>query len=111
MIPYGVLCFLPSYSLLNKIYQRFGETRLLDQLGEYKRVFSEARVAKNFDQLLKDYYDSIDSCKSSEKGGALLLAVYRGRASEGLDFSDNYARAVIAVGIPYPNVKDVQVRI
>jgi Fanconi anemia group J protein len=41
--------------------------------------------------------------------GALLLAVYRGRASEGLDFSDNYARAVIACGIPYPNVKDAQV--
>lgn len=38
-----------------------------------------------------------------------MLAVYRGRASEGLDFSDNYARAVIAVGIPYPNIKDIQV--
>jgi Fanconi anemia group J protein len=41
--------------------------------------------------------------------GAVLFAVYRGRASEGLDFSDNYARAVIAIGIPYPNLKDVQV--
>ena len=29
--------------------------------------------------------------------------------SEGLDFADNNARAVICVGIPYPNVKDVQV--
>lgn len=38
-----------------------------------------------------------------------MLGVYRGRASEGLDFSDNYARAVVAVGIPYPNIKDVQV--
>lgn len=38
-----------------------------------------------------------------------MLAVYRGRASEGLDFSDNYARAVIAIGIPYPNIKDIQV--
>ena len=38
-----------------------------------------------------------------------MLAVFRGRASEGLDFSDNYGRAVIALGIPYPNIKDVQV--
>lgn len=44
-----------------------------------------------------------------KNNGSLLIAVYRGRASEGLDFSDNYARAVIAIGIPYPNVKDVQV--
>jgi Fanconi anemia group J protein len=48
--------------------------------------------------------------KGETHNGALLLAVYRGRASEGLDFSDNYARAVIACGIPYPNVKDVQVK-
>jgi Fanconi anemia group J protein len=78
-------------------------------------VFSEARVSKGFDQLLKEYYDTIDACTRSSTGsskgvtGALLLGVYRGRASEGLDFSDNYARAVIAIGIPYPNVKDVQV--
>ncbi len=26
--------------------------------------------------------------------------------SEGLDFADNNARAVICVGIPFPNVKD-----
>ncbi len=47
---------------------------------------------------------------AEKHNGALLLGVYRGRASEGLDFSDNYARAVIAVGIPYPNVKDIQVK-
>ena len=56
--------------------------------------------------MLKDYYDCIDSSEGGEFcNGALMLAVYRGRASEGLDFSDNYARAVIAVGIPYPSIK------
>jgi len=34
--------------------------------------------------------------------GAILMAVCRGRISEGLDFSDKAARAVIVVGIPYP---------
>ena len=49
--------------------------------------------------------------EGEKDNGALLLAVYRGRASEGLDFSDNYARAVIALGIPYPNIKDIQVNL
>ncbi len=31
-----------------------------------------------------------------------MLAVCRGKLSEGLDFSDDAARAVIIVGIPYP---------
>ena len=30
------------------------------------------------------------------------MAVVRGRISEGIDFSDNLARAVFIVGIPYP---------
>lgn len=41
--------------------------------------------------------------------GGLLLAVCRGRASEGIDFSDNNARCVITIGIPYPNVKEDEV--
>ena len=37
------------------------------------------------------------------------MAVCRGKVSEGLDFSDDNARAVITIGIPFPNVKDLQV--
>ncbi|CAF0846025.1 unnamed protein product [Brachionus calyciflorus] len=109
-IPYGVLCFVPSYSLLTKLMNRWNENGITKQIKTYKKVFFEPRVAKNFDDLLREFYDSIESSTGGEKNnGALMLAVYRGRASEGLDFSDNYARAVIAVGIPYPNIKDIQV--
>ena len=37
------------------------------------------------------------------------MAVCRGKVSEGLDFSDDNARAVVTIGIPFPNVKDLQV--
>ena len=37
------------------------------------------------------------------------MGVCRGRISEGLDFSDNAARCVIIVGIPYPQVSDSRV--
>lgn len=43
--------------------------------------------------------------------GAVLLAVCRGRASEGIDFSDAKARAVILTGIPYPPVFDPKVAV
>ena len=49
-----------------------------------------------------------NSSRTMFKGG-LLLAVCRGRASEGIDFSDNNARCVITLGIPYPNVQDEEV--
>lgn len=43
--------------------------------------------------------------------GALLIAVCRGKVSEGLDFTDDNARAVVTIGIPFPNIKDLQVEL
>lgn len=37
------------------------------------------------------------------------MGVCRGRISEGLDFSDNAARMVMVVGIPFPQVTDPKV--
>eukprot|EP00915_Cephaloidophora_sp_WS-2016_P001329 GHVH01001882.1.p1 GENE.GHVH01001882.1~~GHVH01001882.1.p1 ORF type:complete len:1002 (+),score=147.64 GHVH01001882.1:1207-4212(+) len=42
--------------------------------------------------------------------GGLLLAVVRGSASEGIDFADHHTRAVICVGVPYPNMSDDKVK-
>ncbi|XP_036817701.1 Fanconi anemia group J protein homolog isoform X2 [Oncorhynchus mykiss] len=35
----------------------------------------------------------------------------RGKVSEGLDFTDDNARTVVNVGIPFPNIKDLQVEL
>ena len=41
--------------------------------------------------------------------GAIFFAVCRGKVSEGINFADHNARAVLVVGIPYPAWKDLQV--
>jgi len=54
--------------------------------------------------VIEEYYKAI-----KENKGAILLAVYRGKVSEGLDFSDWKARAVIILGLPYPPYQDPRV--
>lgn len=54
--------------------------------------------------VIEEYYKAIQ-----EHRGAMLLAVYRGKVSEGLDFSDWKARAVIILGLPYPPYLDPRV--
>ncbi|CAH2052355.1 unnamed protein product, partial [Iphiclides podalirius] len=103
--PHGVLCFLPSYHLMNSLQKRWKETNIWQQLNELKHVFMESRNVKDHNDIMEDYY----KCASTSKG-ALLFAVYRGKVSEGMDFKDHQARAVITVGIPYPNTYDIAVK-
>ncbi|CAH2222127.1 Fanconi anemia group J [Pelobates cultripes] len=107
----GVLCFLPSYKMLEKLKDRWMHTGLWQNLERIKTVIKEPQGGDktDFDKLLQMYYDAIRY--KDEKDGALLIAVCRGKVSEGLDFSDDNARAVITVGIPFPNVKDLQVEL
>uniref|UniRef100_A0A8C0RT52 DNA 5'-3' helicase n=1 Tax=Canis lupus familiaris TaxID=9615 RepID=A0A8C0RT52_CANLF len=107
----GILCFLPSYKLLEKLKERWLYTGLWHNLELVKTVIVEPQGGEktDFNELLQVYYDAIKY--KGEKDGALLVAVCRGKVSEGLDFSDDNARAVITIGIPFPNVKDLQVEL
>ncbi|XP_069471187.1 Fanconi anemia group J protein isoform X2 [Ambystoma mexicanum] len=110
-VSHGVLCFLPSYKMLDKLKDRWLHTGLWENLERIKTVIHEPKGGdkSDFDKLLQMYYDAIKN--KGEKDGALLIAVCRGKVSEGLDFSDDNARAVMTVGIPFPNVKDLQVEL
>lgn len=113
-VPHGVLCFFPSYGMMNKLAQRWQVTGMWYKLESLKHIAVEPQKAdaNAFDYTMNGYYshakgENSDDC--DDRGGALLLAVCRGKVSEGLDFADNCARAVVTVGIPFPNVKDMQV--
>ncbi|XP_036612018.1 Fanconi anemia group J protein [Trichosurus vulpecula] len=107
----GILCFLPSYKVLDKLKERWIHTGLWHNLELVKTIITEPQGADKaaFDEVLQVYYDAI-KCKG-DRDGALLVAVFRGKVSEGLDFSDENARAVITIGIPFPNVRDLQVEL
>lgn len=89
----GTLVFVPNYSFLDKITAKF------------KNAFVEPRSgSKKFAEVIKAYQERVKSCK-----GAIFFCVYRGKAAEGINFQDEYARAVIAIGIPFPSIKDPQI--
>ncbi|KAL5713949.1 DNA helicase [Ranunculus cassubicifolius] len=134
IVPGGALVFFPSYNLMEKLCTRWRETGQWGRLNAQKSVFVETRGhQEDFELTLKDYYDSIrqgstpaawikrgkrrglkhvnvnETPQHSAQGGSAFLAVCRGKVSEGIDFSDEYARVVIIVGIPFPNIHDLKV--
>lgn len=118
-VPFGVLCFFPSYGASSRTINLMKKTNAYNEILKRKDVFIEPQggSTKDFNKTLKEYYLSIKKGKQifeqtknlNQKNGALLIAVYRGKISEGLDFVDDNARCVICVGIPYPNFKSGQI--
>ncbi len=56
--------------------------------------------------MLADYQHAISSNR-----GAIIFAVMGGKLSEGINFSDNLGRGVITVGLPYPNINEIETRV
>lgn len=90
----GVVVFVPSYAFLARLAAKMPEAVAEPRIGG----------AAAFEKALKRYRMRIVMKKP-----ALLLCVFRGKAAEGTDFRDEYARAVVTVGIPYPSVRDPQI--
>ncbi|KAL9238088.1 hypothetical protein vseg_012561 [Gypsophila vaccaria] len=133
VIPGGALVFFPSYKLMDKLCKRWRQTGQWSLLNARKPLYVEPRGSQeDLENELQGYYCSIrgenkptlgkrrkakkvesNVCNATDSRdiheGAAFLAVCRGKVSEGIDFSDENARAVIIVGIPFPNINDTQV--
>jgi Rad3-related DNA helicase len=112
----GVLVFLPSYSLLRKCEKiwnpdlRYNPTAVFQGSSAAASVWerlhnSKGKVIVEPTGTQTDFEAARDEYASAirETGNCVLLAVFRGKMSEGISFNDDNARGVICVGIPFPN--------
>lgn len=132
----GCLVFLPSYSFLKKCVSCWNQepynsnTYQNSHRGRYyanngvsrddshntsvwdrflrskgKIIVEPTGGQEEFEAARDEYKDTIRA-----SGSCILLAVFRGKMSEGIDFNDDNARAVICVGLPLPNWMDRSVK-
>nr|XP_013000050.1 regulator of telomere elongation helicase 1 isoform X4 [Cavia porcellus] len=106
VVPHGLLVFFPSYPVMEKSLEFWRARDLARKLEALKPLFVEPRSKVSFSEVIDAYYQRVASPGSS---GATFLAVCRGKASEGLDFSDTNGRGVIITGLPYPPRMDPRV--
>lgn len=102
VVPGGIVVFFPSYRFEDSTVRRWQASKLFAQIEEKKSIFREPKQSDELARVLADY------SAASSQGGALLLSVVGGKMSEGINFSDELARCVVMVGMPYPNARDVE---
>ena len=79
---------------------------LWTQMNNIKEVFVEPKDRNALAKVAQEYRNRVNAPGSL---GAVLMAVCRGKVSEGIDFADRDARAVVITGIPFPAFKDPKV--
>ncbi|CDW56786.1 Helicase C 2 and DEAD 2 domain containing protein [Trichuris trichiura] len=116
IVPQGLLVFFPSYGQLDFCTEhwkasivRHSNSGIMKRIEKLKNVFVEPRRKDQFADVLNAYK------KLTEEGmqpvGAVFFCVMRGKVSEGFDFADCAARAVVIIGIPFPPAFDPRVRL
>ena len=106
IIPGGIVCFFPSYDFQDNYFKIWLKSDIFKSIeSKGKRVFREPKKASQVSSILCEYSRAISVGK-----GALLMCVVGGKMSEGINFSDDLGRAVIVVGLPYPNKNSVELK-
>ena len=86
--------------MLHKFYELWEQNGYIKRFERLKGVYQEPRESSHYKFVISAFYQDV------YKKGAIIFAVCRGKISEGLDFSDDAARCVIIIGIPYPMTVD-----
>uniref|UniRef100_K3W6Y0 Helicase ATP-binding domain-containing protein n=1 Tax=Globisporangium ultimum (strain ATCC 200006 / CBS 805.95 / DAOM BR144) TaxID=431595 RepID=K3W6Y0_GLOUD len=105
IVPGGIVVFFPSYRFEEMTVQRWQTTTQFHDLNARKQVFREPKQTDELARVLSQYSAA---CTSPCGRGAMLLSVVGGKMSEGINFSDDLARCVVMVGLPYPNARDAE---
>ncbi|KAL4152190.1 hypothetical protein PRNP1_009124 [Phytophthora ramorum] len=107
IVPGGVVVFFPSYRFEENAVHRWKATNQYEQIQAKKTVFSEPKKSDELANVLMQY-SAACSQSNRDGSGAMLLSVVGGKMSEGINFSDELARCVVMVGMPYPNARDAE---
>ena len=88
------------------------------KLDAIKRIFTESRAystgttantttGTEADETTENVWNNYQrQIQNNPVEGAVLFSVINGKLSEGINFSDELARCVVVVGLPYPDVRD-----
>jgi len=122
VVPAGKVVFFTSYAYMDSCISSWRGSGLLDKLTKVVPLFVEPRGAGEVEKMWTKFSGAATKSQSSSpekvssssttstttttSTGAVLFCVMGGKMSEGINFSDDLARCVIVIGMPFPDMRD-----
>ncbi|KAJ3711787.1 helicase C-terminal domain-containing protein [Lentinula raphanica] len=113
VVPGGMIVFFPSYKFLKTAISTWTPAAgggYLEKFSIKKKLFLEPDDQAGVEGVLQQYAAATSNPPVATQTGALLLAVVGAKLSEGLNFADDLARAVVVVGLPFANLASAELR-
>ena len=101
--PGGILVFFSSYGVMEDFIKKWEKSKIISEISQYK-IFCQDKHDPKLNKAVLDLYQKENSSEGGK--GAILFSVCRGSCSEGMNFSNDAARLVIVVGIPFAYLGD-----
>ncbi|XP_048493386.1 regulator of telomere elongation helicase 1 homolog isoform X3 [Beta vulgaris subsp. vulgaris] len=117
IVPDGLLVFFPSYYVMEQCISCWkdnsrgnvaSQSTIWERICKFKQPVIEPRQSSLFGSSIEDFTSKLNDPSTS---GAVFFAVCRGKVSEGLDFADQFGRAVIVTGLPFATRTDPKIRL
>ena len=102
--PGGILVFFSSYGVMEDFIKKWEKSKIISEISKYKE-FCQDKHDPKLNKSVLDLYQKANNINEGKKGG-ILFSVCRGSCSEGMNFSNDAARLVIVVGIPFAYLGD-----
>ncbi|KAL0483226.1 hypothetical protein AKO1_011525, partial [Acrasis kona] len=116
VVPDGIVVFYPSYAYEEQVFKHFEANDFVRRIERKKKFYRELKSSgAGVDNVLREYKKTIDNNfpapdRDMYYKGSMLSCVVGGKMSEGINFSDGYARCVVVVGLPFPNPNDPELK-
>ena len=81
---------------MNTVMTIWEKNKIDKKIEKMKSLQIEPRQSSHYPFVISAFYNDVYT------KGSMIMGVCRGKLAEGLDFSDDAARVVIVVGVPYP---------
>ena len=96
----GIAVFFQSYDFIFQLIKYNDSSKILEK----ENLFYENSKSK------ENVFDLYRNNISINKRNSILFAVIGGKLSEGINFSDDIARILIVIGMPYSNIQSIEIK-